>query len=71
MSSIGLYGSGLIRYGLGLDGMVYRPGKQHLNADAVCRLPLLEIPPVEEEEDRVLMLDDMDDTPMTTGEVRR
>ncbi|XP_029904245.1 LOW QUALITY PROTEIN: uncharacterized protein K02A2.6-like [Myripristis murdjan] len=50
--------------------IVYRPGKQHVNADALSRLPLPETFPAEEEEDLVLMLDGMDDAPVTTEQVR-
>ncbi|XP_022595499.1 uncharacterized protein K02A2.6-like, partial [Seriola dumerili] len=50
--------------------IVYRPGKQHINADALSRLPLPETSPAEEEEDLVLMLDGMDDALVTTEQIR-
>ena len=50
--------------------IVYRPGRQHINADALSRLPLPETFPAEEEEALVLMLDEMDDAPVTTEQVR-
>lgn len=40
---------------------MYNPGRQHINADTLSRLPLPETFPAEEEEDLVLMLDGMDD----------
>lgn len=52
--------------------IVYKPGKQNANADALSRLPLPEACPAEGgEEELVLMLDVMDDAPITTDQVRR
>lgn len=50
--------------------MVYKPGKDHANADALSRLPL---PQMEEEDDtdHVLMLDVVDEPPITTAQVRQ
>lgn len=50
--------------------MVYKPGKDHANADALSRLPL---PQTEEEEDtdQVLMIEVMDDAPITTAQVKQ
>lgn len=52
--------------------IVYKPGKQNANADALSRLPLPEECPAEGgEEELVLMLDVMDDAPITTDQVRQ
>lgn len=40
--------------------IIFRPGKQNINADALSRLPLPETSSMEEEEVLVLMLDGMD-----------
>ncbi|XP_031432706.1 uncharacterized protein K02A2.6-like [Clupea harengus] len=50
--------------------MVYKPGKDHANADALSRLPL---PHTEEEDDtgQVLMLDVVEDPPITTAQVKQ
>ncbi|XP_041823137.1 uncharacterized protein K02A2.6-like [Melanotaenia boesemani] len=50
--------------------IMYKPGKEHANADALSRLPL---PHTEEEDDadHVLMLDVMEDPPITTAQVKQ
>ena len=55
--------------GLQVQG-VYKPGKEHANADALSRLPL---PQTEEEDstDQVLMINMMDDSPVTIAQVRK
>lgn len=50
--------------------IIYKPGQEHANADALSRLPL---PQIEEEdvEDQVLMLDVLEDPPITTKQLRQ
>ncbi|XP_063049093.1 uncharacterized protein K02A2.6-like [Engraulis encrasicolus] len=50
--------------------ILYKPGKDHGNADGLSRLPL---PHTEEEDDneQVLMLDVMEDPPITTAQVKQ
>ncbi|XP_060786568.1 LOW QUALITY PROTEIN: uncharacterized protein K02A2.6-like [Neoarius graeffei] len=50
--------------------IVYNPGKEHANADALSQLPL---PHTEKEDDtdQVLMLDVMEDPPITTAQVKQ
>ena len=51
--------------------IVYKPGLQNANADALSRLPLPETPPVGREEEHVLMIDVMDDAPVNLEQVRQ
>ncbi|XP_038139940.1 uncharacterized protein K02A2.6-like [Cyprinodon tularosa] len=50
--------------------IIYKPGKEHANADALSRLPL---PHTEEEEEtaQVLLLDLMEDPPITSVQVKQ
>ncbi|XP_059420209.1 uncharacterized protein K02A2.6-like [Carassius carassius] len=50
--------------------IIYKPGQEHTNADALSRLPL---PQTEEEDEteQVLMLEVMEDPPITTKQVRQ
>ncbi|KAK0156517.1 hypothetical protein N1851_000186 [Merluccius polli] len=50
--------------------IIYKPGKEHANADALSRLPL---PQTDEEDDteKVLMLDVLEDPPITTAQVKQ
>ncbi|KAJ8351850.1 hypothetical protein SKAU_G00233260 [Synaphobranchus kaupii] len=50
--------------------IVYKPGKEHANADALSRLPLPQTAE-EDDTDQVLMIDVMDDSPVTTTQVRK
>ncbi|KAJ8338235.1 hypothetical protein SKAU_G00372010 [Synaphobranchus kaupii] len=50
--------------------IVYKPGKEHANADALSRLPLPQTAE-EDDTDQVLMINVMDDSPVTTTQVRK
>uniref|UniRef100_A0AAQ4PHJ0 Gypsy retrotransposon integrase-like protein 1 n=1 Tax=Gasterosteus aculeatus aculeatus TaxID=481459 RepID=A0AAQ4PHJ0_GASAC len=50
--------------------IIYKPGKEHANADALSRLPLPQIGE-EDDTDQVLMLEVMDDPPITTAQVKQ
>ncbi|KAJ8332745.1 hypothetical protein SKAU_G00425340 [Synaphobranchus kaupii] len=50
--------------------MVYKAGKDHGNADALSRLPLQHTPITTAPEDRVLMMEEMDTTPVTAEQVK-
>lgn len=50
--------------------IIYKPGKEHANADALSRLPLPQTGE-EDDTDQVLMLEVMDDPPITTAQVKQ
>lgn len=50
--------------------IIYRPGKDHGNADALSRLPLPEVPKAEGPVERVLMLENSDITLVTAEQIR-
>lgn len=50
--------------------IIYKPGKEHANADALSRLPLPQTRK-EDDTDQVLMLEVMDDPPITTAQVKQ
>ncbi|XP_041651122.1 uncharacterized protein K02A2.6-like [Cheilinus undulatus] len=51
--------------------IVYKPGKQHANADALSRLPMFEDLPAKETTEQVLMMDLLDDTLVDMSQLKR
>ncbi|KAJ8337557.1 hypothetical protein SKAU_G00365230 [Synaphobranchus kaupii] len=51
--------------------IVYKPGKEHSNADALSRLPVPELVEDDSLQGQVLMIDHMDDAPVNMSQVRK